>query len=132
MSCSTMWITISGINSITKAILKDLSKSYRLGDHEFFLSASIGIVVYPDDGANADMLFKNAEAALDHVKKKGKNDVGFYSESMNKASLEFLDFETDLRRTIDRQELMVYYQPKVDLDTGQVRGDGSLSQMAKG
>ncbi len=120
--------SIAGIGRTTKAILKELSRSYHLGGHEIFLSASIGTVIYPDDGAEADMLFRNAEAALDHVKKKGKNDVGFYSESMNKASLEFLDFETQLRRTIDRQGLMVYYQPKVDLNKGLITGMEALAR----
>jgi diguanylate cyclase (GGDEF)-like protein len=116
------------VDRVAKAILGEVSRSLELDGHEIFLTASIGVVIYPDDGADADMLFRNAEAALDHVKKKGKNDFGFYSESMNRASLEFLDFETDLRRAIDRRDLLVYYQPKVDLDTGQVTGMEALAR----
>ena len=119
---------LSELNRITSRILQSLSGSFHLDGRDIFLTASIGVVIYPDDGTDADMLFKNAEAALDHVKKKGKNDFGFYSESMNRASLEFLDFETDLRRTIDRNGLLVYYQPKVDLKIRSVVGMEALAR----
>ena len=120
--------TADGLSRVTNSILQSLSESFYLDSREIFLTASIGVVVYPDDGTDADMLFRNAEAALDDVKKRGKNDFGFYSESMNRASMEFLDFETDLRRIIDRQELLVYYQPKVDLKTRSVIGMEALAR----
>lgn len=116
------------VGRIAKYILRELSRSLELDGHEIFITASIGIVMYPDDGADADMLFRNAEAALEHVKKRSKNDFGFYSQSMDKTAFGFLDFETDLRKAIDRRDLLVYYQPKIDLKTEQVIGMEALAR----
>ncbi|MFH2059401.1 MAG: EAL domain-containing protein [Pseudomonadota bacterium] len=122
---------ICKVSHIAKRILNELSKVYNLDGHEVYLTASIGIAVYPEDGNDVDVLFKNAEAALDDVKKKGKNNFGFYSDSMNESALELLDFETDLRKAIDQQEFIVYYQPKVDLVTRKIIGMEALVRWRK-
>ena len=75
---------------------------------------------------NTDDLIKNADTALNHAKKTGKNKFQFYSRSMNEAALEFLTMETNLRRAIERQEFLLYYQPKVDITTRKIIGMEAL------
>ena len=111
---------------IAKRILDGLSHVYEIGGHEIFITASIGIAAFPGDGKDSDDLIKNADTALNHAKKTGKNKFQFYSKSMNEAALEFLTMETNLRRAIERQELLLYYQPKVDIATRKIIGMEAL------
>jgi len=111
---------------IAKRILDGLSQVYEIGGHEIFITASIGIAAFPEDGKNTDDLIKNADTALNHAKKTGKNKFQFYSRSMNEAALEFLTMETNLRRAIERQEFLLYYQPKVDITTRKIIGMEAL------
>jgi EAL domain-containing protein (putative c-di-GMP-specific phosphodiesterase class I) len=97
-----------------------------LDGRELFITASIGIAVYPDNGKNVEDLIKNADTALYHAKKRGKNNFQFYSKSMNETALELLTLETNLRKAIERQELLLYYQPKVDIATRKVIGMEAL------
>ena len=130
-------VLLHDINNICKAgpiakrMLNELSGVYNLEGHEVYLTASIGIAMYPDDGNDVDILFKNVEAALDSVKKKGKNNFGFYSDSMNKTAIALLDLETDLRKAIDRQEFLLFYQPKIDLNTRKIVGMEALVRWRK-
>lgn len=111
---------------VAQRILEDLSKTYEMDGQEIFTTASIGLAVYPDDGMDVENLIKNADTALYHAKKMGKNNFQFYSKSMNEAYLEILTMENNLRRAIDRQELLLYYQPKVDLMTKEIIGMEAL------
>jgi len=107
-------------------LLKEISDPYDLNGHEVFITASIGISLYPDDGADVDDLLKNADTALEHAKKEGKNNYQFYSRSMNSSVLELLTLENDLRKALERNELVLYYQPKVDAATRMVKGMEAL------
>src|SRR4030042_676237 len=80
----------SAVNAgtVTRRILNSLSQAYELGGREMFITASIGIAVYPDNGKDVENLIKNVDTALYHAKKMGKNNFQFYSKSMNEASLE--------------------------------------------
>jgi diguanylate cyclase (GGDEF)-like protein len=113
-------------SKVARRILNKLSQAYELGGRELFVTASIGIAVYPDDGKNVENLIKNADTALYHVKKRGKNNFQFYSKSMNETALELLTLETNLRRAIERQDLLLYYQPKVDITTRKIIGMEAL------
>ncbi|HJX34664.1 MAG TPA: EAL domain-containing protein [Desulfatiglandales bacterium] len=118
----------SAVNASTVArrILNSLSQAYELGGREIFVTASIGIAIYPDNGKDVENLIKNVDTALYHAKKMGKNNFQFYSKSMNEASLELFTLETNLRRAIERRELMLYYQPKVDITTRKIVGMEAL------
>ncbi|MDP1990671.1 MAG: EAL domain-containing protein [Syntrophales bacterium] len=107
-------------------LLREISEPFDLNGREVFLTASIGIALYPDDGTDADDLLKNADTALEHAKKEGKDSYQFYSRSMNFAVLEILTMESDLRKALDRNELVLYYQPKVDATTRVVTGMEAL------
>ncbi len=90
------------------------------------LSASIGISTFPDDGRDAQTLMKNADIAMYRAKNKGKDNYQFYASEMNVHTIERLAFEARLRRALERREFVVYYQPKIDVNSGQIVGAEAL------
>ena len=110
----------------SRRLLREISAPYDLNGREVFMTASIGIALYPEDGADVDDLLKNAEKAMRYTKNEGKNNYQFYSESMNSFVLECLMLESDLHKALERDELMLYYQPKVDAATRMVKGMEAL------
>ncbi|HCY64138.1 MAG TPA: two-component system response regulator [Oxalobacteraceae bacterium] len=107
-------------------ILHAFAAPHRLADHELHITTSIGISVFPGDGDDPDALVKNADAAMYHAKKKGKNNYQFFNSAMNALAVERQATEVELRRAIAGDELLVYYQPKVDLVSGMVTGAEAL------
>ncbi|MGA2404548.1 MAG: diguanylate cyclase, partial [Syntrophobacteraceae bacterium] len=99
--------------NVAKRILDTVSRPLVIAGHEIFITGSIGITVYPMDGEDADTLLKNADAAMYSAKEQGRNNYQFYSEAMNASSLKRLSLENALRKALDRQEFLVYYQPQV-------------------
>ncbi len=97
-----------------------------VGGQELFITSSIGIAVYPDDGSNADTLLTNADVAMYRAKDHGGNNYQYYSSEMNAKAFERLTLETSLRRALEREEYRVYYQPQVDMSTGKVTGMEAL------
>ncbi|MCX5887539.1 MAG: EAL domain-containing protein [Proteobacteria bacterium] len=111
---------------VAQRILEVFSHPFILDYHEVFITASIGITVYPYDGEDVDTLLKNAGTAMYHAKDQGRNNYQFYNQAMNATSLEKLVLENDLRRALDRQQFLVYYQPQLDLRTGAIIGMEAL------
>ncbi|MBN1981080.1 MAG: EAL domain-containing protein [Chitinivibrionales bacterium] len=111
---------------IARRILSDLSQPFMLNNQEVFVTASIGISLYPADGKDVDTLFKNADIAMYYAKEHGKNNFQFYSQTMNAASLERLTMANELHRALERNELVLYYQPKIDLEQRNVTGMEAL------
>ncbi len=97
-----------------------------IGDNEIFVTASIGISIYPQDGAESITLTKNADAALFHAKSEGRNNYQYYEAEMNAMAWQRLTLETELRRALEREEFVLYYQPKVDLLSGKIIGMEAL------
>jgi diguanylate cyclase (GGDEF)-like protein len=97
-----------------------------IGDSEIFVTLSIGISIYPVDGLNTTTLLKNADAALHQAKNEGRNNFQYYTGQMNATAWQRLKLETELRRALDREEFMLYYQPKVDMDSGKIVGVEAL------
>ncbi len=93
---------------------------------ELYLSASIGISLYPDDGHSAHELLRDADAALHQAKAQGRNRFCFYTASMNADALARLEMGAALRKALERQEFVLYYQPKVDLASGRICGAEAL------
>ncbi len=112
--------------TVAHRILDGLSAPIRLGEHEISVTTSIGIAVYPEDGADADTLFRNADLAMYAAKKMGRNAFRFYSESMNAAAVRRLTVENLLRRALAVGELSLSYQPQIRLETGEVSGMEAL------
>ncbi len=123
-----------GERSDQKAYLDDLARTLldRLADpfyvqgHEVFMTASMGIACYPDDAPNVIDLIRNADAALYHAKKNGGNIYSYYVPEMNEAAVERLMTKSKLKRAFERDELLVHYQPKYNIETGAVVGAEAL------
>ena len=111
---------------ISKKILDRLSESFTIAGHEIYLSGSLGVSCYPDDGHNASMLIKNADAAMHAAKEQGRNNYQFFSAEMNAQALEALMMASSLRLAIEREELMLEYQPRIELHAGKVMGVEAL------
>jgi diguanylate cyclase (GGDEF)-like protein/PAS domain S-box-containing protein len=111
---------------VARRILNDLSSPFMLSSQEVVISASIGISLYPLDGEDPETLLKNADIAMYQAKQQGRNNFQFYSPAMNKTALERLTLENDLRKALERQEFLLYYQPKVDIPTGRIIGVEAL------
>jgi EAL domain-containing protein (putative c-di-GMP-specific phosphodiesterase class I) len=90
----------------------------RLEDREYVVTGSMGIAVYPDDGEDVDILLRNADIAMYAAKEEGRNTYRFFSEEMNARMLERLALESDLRRALERDELVLHFQPQVEARTG--------------
>lgn len=106
--------------AIAERLLLACQKSHDVDGHELSLTLSIGIAIYPVDGTDMNSLLSHADAALHHAKACGRNNYQFYTESMNQRVQDQLLLESRLRMAMQRNELQLYYQPKFDLQTGQM------------
>lgn len=103
-----------------------LDASFEIDEQELYVTASVGIGLYPHDGLDAQSLLKNAGAALYRAKQQGGNNFQFYTADMNERALKRLALENSLRSALERKEFRVYYQPQVNIDTGQIVGMEAL------
>jgi len=108
------------ISIVARKIMEILAQPVFLSDNEVFISVSIGISVSPHDGNDLHSLMKNADAAMYRAKEQGKNNFQFYAADINQHTFERLALENSLRRALERDELALYYQPKIDLKTGRI------------
>jgi diguanylate cyclase (GGDEF)-like protein len=107
-------------------ILAVIAKSFTLIGHEFRVTASIGISLYPQDGEDEQTLTKNADIAMYQAKAEGKNNFQFYSEKLNANSLERLTLESSLRHALERDEFRLHYQAKRDIRSSRISGMEAL------
>jgi len=113
-------------SELAQELLDRLADPFYVQGHEVFMTASLGIAYYPKDAPNVIDLIRNADAALYHAKKSGGNVFSFYAPKMNEASVERLMTKSKLKRAFERDELLVHYQPKYNLETGEVFGAEAL------
>jgi diguanylate cyclase (GGDEF)-like protein len=114
------------VTRIAAKILETMGRAFTLNGLEFFITTSIGISLYPDDGADVDALLRNADTAMYRAKARGKNNFQFYVPEMNERAAERLELERGLRTALDRDELILHYQPQVELSTGRIIGMEAL------
>ena len=107
-------------------VRETLRTPFELEGHQAVLSASIGIAMYPDDAGDPETLIKYADTAMDRAKQAGRDGYRFFTPGMNVQVLARLDLELALRRAIENEELLLYYQPKVNLHTGAIAGAEAL------
>ena len=114
------------LNKFARMLLDRLAEPFDVQGHEVFMTASMGIAFYPTDAPNVIDLIRNADAALYHAKKSGGNMHSYYVPEMNEAAVERLMTKSKLKRAFERDELLVHYQPKYNLQTGEVIGAEAL------
>jgi diguanylate cyclase (GGDEF)-like protein/PAS domain S-box-containing protein len=113
---------------VARRLIEVLHRPFALGGHEVVITASVGIAAWPSDGSDAETLLRNADAAMYHAKERGRNNVQFYTASMNAVALERLILETRLRSALERAGLEVHYQPKLAPGGRRVTGVEALAR----
>ena len=106
--------------SAARRLIEEISRPVQVGGHDLILTASVGISIYPRDGANPSELLKAADVALSHMKDTGRNGFRFFKGEMNAHALRWMSLETHLRRAIERGELSLNYQPQVSMSDGRI------------
>lgn len=117
---------MGGILDTTENILREVRLPFYISGQEIFITASVGISVFRDDGRDVQTLLKNAGAALSQAREDGGNNYKFYTCEMNLRAQRRLSLECDLRRAIERSEFIVYYQPKIDTASRNIVGTEAL------
>jgi len=117
---------IHTITTIATEVLTTIAQPLRLKSQEVVLFSSLGIVLYPEDGASSQELLKNADTAMYHAKNNGGNKYQFFSDSMNKAAVKRLQIENLIRYGLKEDSFSVFYQPKIEIATGKVAGMEAL------
>lgn len=115
-----------GAAQIADKVIAALALSHAILHYELHTTTSIGISTYPADGQDAETLVKNADTAMYYAKNDGGNGYQFFNAEMNQRAVERHVIETDLRHALENQELVLYYQPKVNLKTGAITGVEAL------
>ncbi len=116
----------TGIASLARTLLDEISRTFYVNQQEVYLTASAGVAICPYDAENVIDLIRNADAAMYHSKQNGGNTCAFYLPEMNVAAVERLMLKSKLRRALERNELVILYQTKVDLRDGRVVGAEAL------
>lgn len=116
----------SRAEEIAKKIIEVVAKSFTLYNHEFSLSASIGISVFPKDGETPEVLLQKADGAMYSVKNSGKHNFKFFKDDIAQQVLQQLTLENDLRNAIAQNQLELYYQPLMSIESGKIKGAEAL------
>lgn len=112
--------SVDDVNEVAEKLHQSFFPKYRVGLNELTVTASIGISIYPRDGNSADVLIKNADIAMYHAKNHGKNNYRIYTQELGIVCSEKLLLEGRLRTAVEKNEFVVYYQPIMDVNTGEV------------
>jgi diguanylate cyclase (GGDEF)-like protein/PAS domain S-box-containing protein len=114
------------VAKVSYRILEELSKPFLISSQELFITASIGIAIYPLDGEDMDNLIRNADTAMYHAKIRGRNNFQFFDESMNIHIKERLSIENRIKTALSDNEFVLYYQPKYEIGSGRIIGAEAL------
>ncbi|MGE4447369.1 MAG: EAL domain-containing protein [Azospira sp.] len=117
---------LARVSRAAETVLAALATPFEVDGHPLSITGSIGISLAPDDGSDFDTLLKKADTALVHAKQSGRNAYRFFTEAMNVSTLERLTLQQRLHQALERQELVLYYQPQLDLASGRVVGVEAL------
>jgi diguanylate cyclase (GGDEF)-like protein len=112
--------------TVATRVLRSVAEAHLIDQHDLHVTTSIGISVYPDDGADAESLIKNADTAMYQAKANGRQSYQFFKPEMNTRAVERQSIEESLRRALEREEFQLHYQPKIDLRTGAITGAEAL------
>ncbi|NEX21903.1 EAL domain-containing protein [Thiorhodococcus mannitoliphagus] len=111
---------------VARKVLNLFGDHFEIQDHSIFLGASIGLSIYPEHGTNVDELVRNADAAMHRAKEEGRNTYQYYAQELTSKAFERVRLEASLHQAILREELILHYQPQLDLKTGSLCGVEAL------
>ncbi len=111
---------------IARILLDSMAEPFQIGEHQLFITTSIGISIYPSDGTDDETLIKNADIAMYRAKASGKNNYQFYLPTMNDRAMEKMELEGHLRQALEREEFVLHYQPQLNVTTGEIIGMEAL------
>ena len=112
--------------AIAQKIISSIAEPHLVAGHELQLTASIGIALYPEDGQDAQSLIMRADTAMYYAKNTGRNRVGFYRADMEAPAIKRSSIESELQNALDKGEFELFYQPTIDLETGEISGAEAL------
>lgn len=115
-----------GAAKVAEKILECVRLPIIVDEHELYVSTSAGIALYPSDGEDSETLLKNADTAMYLSKEKNRNNYQFYTPALNQKTHERLLIENQLRRAIERKEFILHYQPKININNGELTGFEAL------
>jgi diguanylate cyclase (GGDEF)-like protein/PAS domain S-box-containing protein len=119
-------VGVEGAQQVARKIIGQIANSYFIESHDLMVTTSMGISTFPKDALDMESLLKHADTALYRAKAKGKNDYAFFTEEMNTQAYERMTLENDLRRALLNDDLLLYYQPQIELSSGKVIGMEAL------
>jgi len=117
---------VKGSSRVAEKVMAALSQPYRIDQHELIVTPSMGVAIYPDDGANYEVLSRCADAAMYRAKDAGRNTFRFFTREMQEHSDRVLSLENALRRALESEQLQLHYQPQISLETNRVVGVEAL------
>jgi diguanylate cyclase (GGDEF)-like protein len=112
---------LGSVTDLAQKLCDDLARPFMVDDEMAYISASIGITIFPRDASTASELLRNADQAMYRSKERGRNRFAYFKSSMQDAAQNRMTISNELRRAVEEQQLEVYYQPIVDLDTGRIQ-----------
>ncbi|MFQ5441866.1 MAG: EAL domain-containing protein [Thermodesulfobacteriota bacterium] len=122
---------VDDVRHVVEKIFAIFNKPFEVAGSELFVTASMGISIYPEDGRDVETLFKNADTAMYRAKSAGRNNYKLYTPEMNARAMEMLNLENDLRGAVDRGEFVLHYQPQVNIVSKEVVGFEALIRWNK-
>ncbi len=116
----------ASIVALLQRCILEVALPYHIGNHEFFITCSIGYALVPEDGDTTEVLLKNADMALYRAKEQGRNNIQRYTPDLNQKVIHRLELDNDLRRALDNGEFFLCYQPQIDLVSQRIVGMEAL------
>ncbi|MDX2453007.1 EAL domain-containing protein [Desulfosarcina sp.] len=111
---------------VAMRLINEIADTYQLEGYDVSMTTSIGISVFPEDGTESSILLKNADSAMYHAKKNGRNSYQFYTESLNRSAMEKFSIERDLKKALINDEFVLFYQPRINLSSRRIVGAEAL------